>query len=99
MQKYCKVCGHRCHCLGKGYYVSETFCENCSCSECKCDLKPLILGKNNLVKRSKKFETYTICILLILILLVSLLSCVKEEKKYPNKMDTIANGLSTILTK
>jgi hypothetical protein len=27
MKLFCKGCGHRCHCLGKGYYVSETFCE------------------------------------------------------------------------
>jgi hypothetical protein len=42
----------------------------------------------------KKFEFYTIIILITLILGVSLLSCSKE--KYPNKMDSIAKALSTI---
>lgn len=95
MKKYCKVCGHHCHCLGKGYYVSDTFCEHCSCNECQCESKPLVLGKNNLVKRSKKFEYYTITILLILIFIVSLLGCTKQEPN-ANKMDTIAKGVSTI---
>ena len=74
MKKYCKACGHRCHCLGKSYYVSETFCENCSCNECQCELKPLVLGRHN-IKRSKKFEYYTIIILISLIFLVSLMGC------------------------
>ena len=42
----------------------------------------------------KKFEFYTICILIILILGLGLLGCSKE--KYPNKMDTIAKALSKI---
>ena len=42
----------------------------------------------------KKFEFYTIIILITLILGVSLLSCSKE--KYPNKMDSIAKALSKI---
>ena len=94
MKKYCKTCGHRCHCLGKGYYVSETFCESCSCNECQCELKPLVLGREN-IKRSKKFEYYTILILLILIFMVTLSGCVKEEQ-YPNKMNTIAKKLSEL---
>jgi hypothetical protein len=57
MKFFCKTCGHRCHCLGKGYYVTETFCEGCSCNECTCRDKPLILNKP---VRPKKFETYTI---------------------------------------
>ena len=91
MKKICKACGHRCHCLGKGYYVSETFCESCSCTECTCVEKPLILTKPI---RSKKFETYTICFLIILILCVGLLGCTKET--YNNKMDSIAEALSKI---
>ncbi len=96
MKQYCKTCGHRCHCLGQGYYVSESFCDSCSCSECTCTDVPLVLNK---IKKSIKFEMYTICVLVILILLVSLLSCVKQEKEYPNKMDTIANGVSKIFIK
>ena len=42
----------------------------------------------------KKFEFYTIVILIILILVFGLLGCNKE--KYPNKMDSIAKALSTI---
>ena len=42
----------------------------------------------------KKFEFYTIIVLIILILGFGLLSCSKE--KYPNKMDSIAKALSTI---
>jgi len=42
----------------------------------------------------KKFEFYTIIILITLILGVSLLSCSKE--KYPNKMGTIAEKLSQL---
>jgi len=43
--------------------------------------------------KSKKFETYTIFVLII-ILCIGLLSCTKE--KYPNKMDSIAKALSKI---
>ena len=43
----------------------------------------------------KKFETYTICILIILILGIGLLSCTKKEK-YPSKLDTIAKALSKL---
>ena len=93
MKQYCKECGHVCHCLGKGYYVSESFCDSCSCNECKCKpSKPLILTKT---KRSKKFETYTICILIIIILTIGLLGCTQNER-YPNKMNTIAEKLSQI---
>ena len=91
MKLFCKGCGHRCHCLGKGYYVSETFCESCSCNHCTCIDKPLILTKPI---KSKKFQSYTICVLIIIILCVGLLSCTKE--KYPNKMDNIAEALSKI---
>ena len=91
MKLFCKGCGHRCHCLGKGYYVSETFCESCSCNDCTCIDKPLILTKPI---KSKKFETYTIIILIMVILGLGLLGCSKE--KYPNKMDSIAKALSKI---
>jgi hypothetical protein len=94
MKKYCKTCGHRCHCLGKGYCVTDVSCESCSCNECQCELKPLVLGREN-IKRSKKFEYYTILILLILIFIVTLSGCVKEEQ-YPNKMGTIAKKLSEL---
>ena len=90
MKLFCKTCGHRCHCLGQGYYVSDTFCESCTCNECKCVEQPLFLKKPI---KSKKFETYTIFVLII-ILCIGLLSCTKE--KYPNKMDSIAKALSKI---
>jgi hypothetical protein len=92
MKLFCKTCGHRCHCLGQGYYVSETYCDSCSCNACMCKpVEPLILTKP---KRSKKFEFYTIIILMIIILGIGLLGCSKE--KYPNKMDSIAKALSNI---
>ena len=92
MKLFCKTCGHRCHCLGQGYYVSETYCDSCSCNECRCTpVEPLILTKP---KRSKKFEMYTIGILILIILGIGLLGCSKE--KYPNKMDSIAQALSKI---
>jgi len=92
MKQYCKTCGHRCHCIGQGYYVSETYCDSCSCNTCRCKpVEPLILTKP---KRSKKFETYTICILIIIILTIGLLGCSKET--YHNKMDSIAEALSKI---
>ena len=90
MKQYCKACGHRCHCLGQGYYVSEPFCDSCTCNEYKCVEQPLLLNKPI---KSKKFETYTIYVLII-ILCIGLLSCTKE--KYPNKMDSIAKALSKI---
>jgi len=91
MKLFCKGCGHRCHCLGKGYYVSEPFCESCSCTNCTCVDKPFLLNKPI---KSKKFEMYTIIILIIIILGFGLLGCTKE--KYPNKMDSIAKALSKI---
>lgn len=40
---YCKICGHRCHCVGQGYYVSSNQCSTCICD--KCDHKePLVLN-------------------------------------------------------
>ena len=91
MKLFCKSCGHRCHCLGQGYYVSEPFCDSCTCNECKCVEQSLLLNKPI---KSKKFETYTIIILIMIILGLGLLGCSKE--KYPNKMDSIAKALSNI---
>jgi len=91
MKKYCKTCGHRCHCIGQGYFVSETFCSSCSCNECTCVDKPLILTKPI---KSKKFTMCIVAILISLILGIGLLSCTKEQ--YPNKMDSIAKALSKI---
>ena len=39
---YCKLCGHRCHCVGQGYFVSSNQCGTCICDNCSC--KPMILG-------------------------------------------------------
>ena len=93
MKFFCKSCGHRCHCLGQGYYVSEPFCDSCSCNQCTCTDILLVLNK---IKKSIKFEMYTISILIILILGIALLSCTNKET-YPNKMDNIAKGLSQIV--
>jgi len=92
MKKYCKTCNHLCHCLGQGYFISESFCDSCSCTECSCVEKPLILNKPI---KSNKFQTYTICILIIIILSIGLMSCSAKEK-YPNKMNSIAEALSKI---
>ncbi len=69
MKIYCKTCNHLCHCVGKGYYVSESFCDSCGCNECTCNQQPLLLTK----PRSNIFEYTTIVILITLILLVNLL--------------------------
>jgi len=41
MKKKCKICGHRCHCYGKGYNITTNKCESCICDSCTC--KPLVL--------------------------------------------------------
>ena len=51
MKKYCKECGHRCHCIGQGYYVSESTCSTCSCDTCTCEEDVLIL--KNPIKKIK----------------------------------------------
>ena len=91
MKQYCKTCGHLCHCIGQGYFVSEPFCSSCSCNQCKCKEEVLILNKP---VKPKKFEMYTICVLIVIILGISLLGCSKET--YHNKMDSIAEALSKI---
>ena len=92
MKLFCKGCGHHCHCIGQGYFVSEPFCSSCSCNQCKCKEEVLILKKP---ARSKKFEIYTIGVLVILILGIGLLSCT-TKKTYPNKMGSIAKALSKL---
>jgi hypothetical protein len=91
MKLFCKECGHRCHCIGQGFYVSESCCDSCSCNHCTCTDKPLILTKPIQAKKSK---TWIVSICLIIFILFGLLSCTKE--KYPNKMDSIAKALSKI---
>ena len=34
MKQTCKICGHGCHCYGKGYNVSTNKCESCICDAC-----------------------------------------------------------------
>ena len=35
MKQECKKCGHRCHCIVNGYFVSEVICDNnCGCLHC-----------------------------------------------------------------
>ena len=41
MKKKCKICGHRCHCYGKGYNITTNKCESCICDKCTCE--PLML--------------------------------------------------------
>ena len=40
-KKICNDCGHRCHCVGQGYFVSSTQCATCDCNECGCG--PIVL--------------------------------------------------------
>ena len=91
MKLFCKACGHRCHCVGQGFYVSESCCDSCSCNHCNCTDKPFVLTKPIQTKKSK---TWIVSIGLIIFILFGLLGCTKE--KYPNKMDSIAKALSKI---
>ena len=36
MKKYCKICNHRCHCVGQGFYVNGNKCDTCICDNCNC---------------------------------------------------------------
>ena len=42
MKKKCLECGHNCHCIGQGYYVSTEQCNACDCDLCCCE-QPLVL--------------------------------------------------------
>ena len=37
MKKKCLECGHNCHCIGQGYYVSTEQCNACDCDLCCCE--------------------------------------------------------------
>ena len=41
-KKYCNICDHECHCVGKGYFVNSNQCGTCICD--KCDCRTRILG-------------------------------------------------------
>ena len=41
-KKYCNVCEHECHCVGKGYFIQSNQCGTCICDKCEC--RPVILG-------------------------------------------------------
>ena len=41
MKTKCNICGHACHCYGKGYHLNSNKCDNCICDSCTC--KPLVL--------------------------------------------------------
>jgi len=45
----CIYCGHKCHCVGQGYYVTSEDCSTCNCYICHHE-KPLKLKKE--VKKS-----------------------------------------------
>ena len=34
MKIFCFDCGHRCHCLEQGYFVSTSQCASCDCMVC-----------------------------------------------------------------
>ena len=40
--KYCNICNHKCHCIGKGYLIQSNQCGICICD--KCDCGSIILG-------------------------------------------------------
>jgi hypothetical protein len=52
---YCKLCGHRCHCVGQGYFVSSNQCGTCICD--RCDHKG-ILVLNKEVKMKKWWKKF-----------------------------------------
>ena len=41
-KKYCNVCEHECHCVGKGYFIQSNQCGKCIGYKCEC--RPVILG-------------------------------------------------------
>ena len=55
MKKYCNECGHKCHCIGNGYYVSTEQCSTCDCDLCCCE-QPLVLTEP--VKKKSIWEKF-----------------------------------------
>jgi hypothetical protein len=92
MKKYCKECGHRCHCIGQGYYVSESTCSTCSCDTCTCEEDVLIL--KNPIKKNKKYIIPIVWIIFMFCILMTL-GCAKEEKR-SNNLGNIAEALGKI---
>ena len=45
MKKKCKICGHACHCYGKGYNLNTNKCDSCICDHCSCT--PLVLKEES----------------------------------------------------
>ena len=50
-KKYCKECGHRCQCVGQGYYVSSSDCSTCSCIYCDCNEVLMLKKEEIMVKK------------------------------------------------
>ena len=55
MKTKCNICGHACHCYGKGYHLNTNKCDNCICDSCTC--KPLVL-KDEPKKKLSLWQRY-----------------------------------------
>jgi len=57
MKIFCFDCGHRCHCLGQGFYVSTSQCSSCDCMICNhTNVKNI--GENMLKRIWKKIKSW-----------------------------------------
>ena len=56
MKRKCNNCEHKCHCVGQGYNVSETFCDICDCIFCQHEVnQPTEENMNWIKKQWQKF--------------------------------------------
>jgi hypothetical protein len=55
-KQLCVECGHKCHCVGQGFYVNEDFCDSCDCLFCVHEINEPVEEKMNWLKKQwKKF--------------------------------------------
>ena len=51
MKRKCNNCEHKCHCIGQGYNVSETFCDICDCMFCQHEVNQPTEENMNWIKK------------------------------------------------
>jgi len=60
MRKTCLECGHVCHCIGQGFFLSKQTCDTCSCVECVHEIVKII-KEDSMVKKIIKRIWKIIC--------------------------------------